>query len=107
MYLFIVNLLAGQGQAASLWKDIEVLLLSKKIAYNVLVSDSEIAAEDFIAEHRLAYSIKSVTVIGGDGTINTVIQSIANTNIALAVLPAGSGNDTARALRLTNEPFQF
>ena len=39
-----------------------------------------------------------VVVIGGDGTINEVVQSILGYNIVLGVLPSGSGNDFYKML---------
>jgi diacylglycerol kinase (ATP) len=39
-----------------------------------------------------------VVVIGGDGTVNEVAQVLAGTDRTLCVVPAGSGNSTARAL---------
>jgi len=39
-----------------------------------------------------------VCAMGGDGTVNEVINGIAGTGAALAVIPAGTGNDFAGAL---------
>lgn len=46
-----------------------------------------------------------VIVLGGDGTVNEVIQGIARTDVALAVIPGGSTNVLARSLGLPNEPL--
>ncbi len=107
MYLFIVNPLSGNGQACSLWDEIEIKLKRKNREYSVIVSDSEYTTRKFIATHLLVTDIQAVTVIGGDGTTSSVIQDIAGTGISLAILPAGSGNDTARMFHLTSEPRQF
>ena len=107
MYVFIVNPLAGKGQASQLWRETERILQRRNIAYCARISSSEIEAQTFIAEQSQRYTVKAVAVIGGDGTTSSVIQSIATTPIALAILPAGSGNDTARMFRLTSNPEQF
>jgi YegS/Rv2252/BmrU family lipid kinase len=39
-----------------------------------------------------------IVVLGGDGTVNEVGQTVAGTNIVLGVLPAGSGNDFFKML---------
>lgn len=36
-------------------------------------------------------------VAGGDGVIGIALQTLANTDVPLGVIPAGTGNDTARA----------
>ena len=44
--------------------------------------------------------IDAVFVVGGDGTINEVINGIAGSQVALGVLPGGTGNVWARELGL-------
>ncbi len=39
-----------------------------------------------------------VCAMGGDGTVNEVINGIARTGAALGVIPVGTGNDFARTL---------
>jgi diacylglycerol kinase (ATP) len=44
--------------------------------------------------------LDSVFVVGGDGTINEVINGLAESQVALGVLPGGTGNVWARELGL-------
>jgi diacylglycerol kinase (ATP) len=39
-----------------------------------------------------------VVAVGGDGTLSQVLQGIATSNVSLALVPAGTGNDFARTL---------
>jgi diacylglycerol kinase (ATP) len=39
-------------------------------------------------------------VMGGDGTISEVVQALVGSNVELAILSMGTGNDVARSLRL-------
>ena len=107
MYLFIVNPLAGNGNALLVWHEIEHKLQQNNLIYTALISGSEAETQKFIVQHVESQKIKVVAVIGGDGTTSSVIQSIAGTNIALAIFPAGSGNDSVRMFRLTNDPDKF
>lgn len=52
-------------------------------------------------------NVKAIAVIGGDGTLNAVLPDLVHSNTAIALLPAGSGNDIARMFGLTKNPRLF
>ena len=52
----------------------------------------------------IADGVDTVIVIGGDGMINTIGAELVGTNVALAVLPAGSGNGFARHFGIPLRP---
>lgn len=43
-------------------------------------------------------NVDAVLSVGGDGTVNTIIQRLAGTDISLLVVPGGTANDFARGL---------
>lgn len=45
-----------------------------------------------------------VVAVGGDGTVNLVAEQLLNTNIPLAILPAGSANGMAKELSIPDSP---
>jgi YegS/Rv2252/BmrU family lipid kinase len=46
-----------------------------------------------------------VVSLGGDGTINEVVNGLGEeTNCIVAAIPIGSGNDFAKALKMSNDP---
>ena len=45
-----------------------------------------------------------VIAVGGDGTVNEVLNGIVGTDIKLAVIPAGSANDLAAHFKLPADP---
>jgi diacylglycerol kinase (ATP) len=48
----------------------------------------------------VADGVDAVVAVGGDGLVNMALQVVAGTEVPLGVVPAGTGNDFARALRL-------
>ncbi len=97
---FLLNKTARTGGSAAVWKEIQTILADENIEYEVHPTDYPHAATD-IAEKLSGLEDASVNliVIGGDGTVNEVINGIRNfEKIRLGIIPAGSGNDFARGL---------
>lgn len=107
MFLFIINQAAGNGKGLAYWQRIKKQLDHRDIPYEKFISSSEISTRQFITKKISSQSVNAIGIIGGDGTISSVLQEIAGTKIPLAIFPAGSGNDTARMFQLTNDPELF
>ena len=98
MWLLVLNSKAGKGKATNLCRSLEVLLKSNNLTYEII---SKSNPEDTSTELRLkiaAGGFERVVAIGGDGLVNLCLQEVAERDIALAVIPAGTGNDFARAV---------
>ncbi|MGB5951188.1 MAG: diacylglycerol kinase family protein [Ornithinimicrobium sp.] len=65
----------------------------------------ELAAADLGEAHASAHAavadgVDVLLVIGGDGVVRIAAQACAHSDTAIAIIPAGSGNDTARSLQI-------
>lgn len=98
-YQLIINPTAGKGRAAKLITRLEGLLRQKGIKYALAVTKSAGHATELAAK-AAGEGWPAIAVVGGDGTINEVVNGIAGTATSLAVIPAGTGNDLARSLHL-------
>lgn len=107
MFIFIINPSSGNGKSTTFWRSLEKKLHTENVPFKKLVSTSTHETRQFVSHALKTHQVRAVGVIGGDGTISSVIQELANTSIPLAIFPAGSGNDTARMFNLTNCPEQF
>jgi diacylglycerol kinase (ATP) len=56
------------------------------------------------ARYAVAAGSDTVFACGGDGTIHDIIQGLAGTNVALAILPVGTANALAHDLSLPLHP---
>lgn len=99
----IVNPHAGRGRSLkALTKAKEVLAKAGWQCEIALTKAPGHAIE--LARTAAANGTPIVTAIGGDGTVNEVIQGITGTETALAIIPGGTGNDHARSLGIPLAP---
>ncbi len=97
--LFIVNPKAGRGLAEKIWTEMdktrEIDFPDSTYIKTEYPGHAKVIAENIDFEHTDA-----VISVGGDGTIHEIVNGIALQDIALGIIPAGSGNDLARTLKI-------
>lgn len=106
MYYFIVNTHASTGNAMQIWDSVERILKERNISYKVYETlyagyATEVARElsGNASEHI------NIIVVGGDGTINEVVNGILDfSKVSIGLIPAGTGNDFARNLGIKGTP---
>jgi diacylglycerol kinase (ATP) len=95
----LVNPRAGRGRGLRVGVDAAREFRRLGITVEVLVGSS--AAESAgLAQTAVARECGGLVVCGGDGIVHTALQAVAGTPLSLGIIPAGSGNDFARALGL-------
>ncbi len=105
MYYFIVNKIAGNGKGRKVWKRLEPLLQRLRIDYRVEFSESSTHAAALVRQLVVQDGKQAVlVVVGGDGTLQSVIPELIGHHVPLGMIPAGSGNDFARALGIPLNP---
>ncbi|WP_410513303.1 diacylglycerol kinase family lipid kinase [Paenibacillus sp. BR2-3] len=105
MYLFIINRRSGGGAGVRTWHKVEGLLQDRQVRYETLFTHSAEEAEASVLEALQQHEEwNAAVVIGGDGTIHSILGALKRSGVPLAVIPAGSGNDTARGFGIPLEP---
>lgn len=106
MYYFIVNPNARSGRGSKIWNKLERQLNHTGVEYEAYLTEKPGDAKEIAA--RLTEGCKEPRIIvamGGDGTVNEVLDGLAFCGpITLGYIPAGSGNDLARSLKLPKRP---
>ncbi len=97
MWLVVCNASAGKGKGSILAGDF-IKLLSNSGLENKLIdcdtfAETKMLLEKEIQTNRYNYLI----AVGGDGLVSLCLQLVAEKPICLGVIPAGTGNDFARA----------
>lgn len=101
-YVFIVNPVAGN---ISLDKKIEIIkeiCENRGIDYDYLVSEYKGHAKELASNYR-EKDDHIIFSVGGDGTMNEVLNGLVGTKNMFGIIPLGSGNDFVRTLKTINE----
>ena len=96
-HVFIINPAAGKGKALELIPVIRDYFKGKPEKYIIKITEYPGHATK-IAREYAANETNRIYSIGGDGTVNEIVNGIAGTKAALGVIPAGSGNDFIRSI---------
>ena len=112
MYHIIINPASRSGKGKALWKNIvEPYLMERKveyISYNSSQPGEVAKLATQITADATPKSPKHLVVLGGDGTFNETVSGVLKSGRDLPVgyIPAGSTNDFAASLHLSNDPLQ-
>ena len=99
----IINPAAGQGASGKAWPDIEAGLRSAlgNIDINVTAHSGD---ETNLARKGIAEGAEHFIAVGGDGTMNGVLNGIMgdditeNDQVRLSVIPVGTANESTNAM---------
>ncbi|MGB8455118.1 MAG: diacylglycerol kinase family protein [Anaerocolumna sp.] len=107
MYYFIINPKSRSERGIKIWHTVKEELDKKEVPYTFHITEYPYHATEITQEICMTYSgIKNIIVLGGDGTVNEVINGITDFNeVILGYIPSGSSNDLARGLKLPKDPI--
>ncbi len=88
-----------RGRRQAELESVVALLRGANVEAHLVLSDSRARAEEK-ARHAVLAGCDTIFACGGDGTIHNVIQVLANSRTALAILPMGTANALAHDLGL-------
>ncbi len=96
---FIINPIAGGKNKFHFSQTIEKDLDLSKFEYQIIQTERVNHAFD-LTKIAIQEGAQIVVAVGGDGTINEIAAALVGTQTKLAIIPFGSGNGLARALKI-------
>lgn len=107
MYHFIINPHSCTGKGLHTWHQIKAELDRLSVPYESYLTThpghGKELAENLFTQHA---GILKVVIVGGDGTLNEIINGIpAMERAHIGYIPAGSSNDLGRSLGLSKNPI--
>ena len=100
-YIFIVNPVAGKGKGIVAGKIIEEYCKSIKVDYKVIYTTKKGDAKKISSLYADNYD-NIIYSVGGDGTLNEIVNGMAYSNASIGIIPVGSGNDFYKNLLNNN-----
>lgn len=105
MYHFILNPVAGKGKTLSVMKKLEKMLNQNGINFTVHNTAYPYHATNIVAS-LTAGDCDNVIAVGGDGTVNEVLNGISNFDkCKMGIIPCGTGNDFAKFVGIPKDPI--
>ncbi|GAA0177678.1 diacylglycerol kinase family lipid kinase [Clostridium sediminicola] len=96
-HLFIINPKAGKGKSLDLIPKIEEIFESLEEEPIIEITQKPGHATEIVQKYVQLDNYRIYSV-GGDGTLNEILNGIINTQSQLGIIPAGSGNDFIKSL---------
>lgn len=106
--MFVVNPVSGSGRTKKKWQAVEKKLRREGYHFEVRFTEKPWHAIRITSE-ALQAGYNHIIAVGGDGTINEVLNGFyqppvnGKTAAAFSVLPMGTASDLSRALHLSNK----
>jgi YegS/Rv2252/BmrU family lipid kinase len=96
-HLFIINPKAGKEKALQLIPEIEKEFKNTNEEFIIEITERAGHATELVRKYVNRENYR-VYAVGGDGTLNEVLNGMINSESCLGVIPSGSGNDFIRSL---------
>lgn len=99
MWALVINPVSGQGKGATLGTHVAGYLNARDISYEIIIGKNQIEQSKLLSTFIEKYpDCSGVIAVGGDGLLNLALQKTVPSQIPLAMIPAGTGNDFVRTL---------
>jgi YegS/Rv2252/BmrU family lipid kinase len=96
---FIINPFSGTNNKNTLpdliRKELDLSIFDPEIVFTQQKGHGLELSKSFVAA-----GYENIVAVGGDGTVNEIARGVIDTNAALGIIPAGSGNGLARHLSI-------
>lgn len=112
MYFVIVNPGSGSGRGYYTWKKLEEGFIVAGLKYQAITTkkagDAKRLTTSLMEKHVSSNDPIKLIVIGGDGTMNEVINGITDFDkVVLGYIPGGSAGDLALGLGLNVDTYEL
>ena len=107
MLTLLINPAAGNGRSKKIAKAVQERLAEKGIEYRLLITEAPGHATELARRAAEGYRKGDYLItLGGDGTFLETLQGVLGSELPIAAIPAGTGNDFLKSLKVPKEPLE-
>lgn len=98
--LLIINPKAGAGKIDSPLSEAKARLEALGLTHQIFQTTPYCFADGSLAHALQAPDLHQILILGGDGTVNEVVNALNGRDLPIGIIPTGTGNDFLRNLGL-------
>ncbi len=102
--IYLVNPISGTQKKDDIKEMIIDITTQQKVTFEIIPTNAS-GNYDFLKDKIRAERITDVVIVGGDGTVNQIVNAIHNSvAVNFGIIPVGSGNGLAYAAGIPKKP---
>ncbi len=101
--IYLINPISGTSKKDEIKQQIETMTAAQNISYEIVPTNAT-ANYDFLKDKIEREIITDLVMVGGDGTVNQVVNALKDVNVNFGIIPMGSGNGLALAAGIPKKP---
>lgn len=103
--IYLINPKSGTTSKGAVQKIIEAKTAAREINYEILPTNAS-GNYDHLRDQIARDGITDVVMVGGDGTVNQVVNALKETHVNFGIIPMGSGNGLAYCAGIPRNPLK-
>ncbi len=96
-YIFLLNSFTLKAETEKVKRKIEEYCTKENMEFIIEQNSPDVDTEDILEKYKNQKNI--IIAVGGDGSVNRVLNCIAGTDNILGIIPLGSGNDFYKSVK--------
>jgi YegS/Rv2252/BmrU family lipid kinase len=103
--VYLINPISGTGKKGILQTIIEKKTKEASLDFEILTTNQH-GDYDFVKDKIQNENVTDVIMVGGDGTVNQVVNALRYENVQFGIIPTGSGNGLAYCAGIPRNPLR-
>ncbi len=102
-FIYLINPIAGTAKKDDIQQQLQQITTAKNINFEIVPTNAS-GNYDFLKDKIEAENITDLVMVGGDGTVNQIVNALQGVDINFGIIPVGSGNGLAYAAGIPKKP---